>query len=90
MNGHIRKIVTTINQIDIFPQKIIKHGVQLACGLVLIALVLFFINNNIYNNDFDIAFLTYSMAKTGLTIFAEAIIGGLVIDYFIKKSGSSD
>ena len=90
MNEHIKKIVTSINGIEIFSRRIIKHGVQLALGLLCIALALYFINTGFYNYDYDIAFMTFSIFKTGVTIFAEAIIGGLLIDYFIKKLGSSN
>ncbi|MDK2798490.1 MAG: hypothetical protein PWP27_70 [Clostridiales bacterium] len=85
MNSTIRKIFTTINSIGQLPKKIIVHGLQLANGLLIVALILFFINSSIYNFDYNITFITFVMAKTGLTIFAEAIIGGLLVDYFIKK-----
>ncbi|MBZ4644833.1 MAG: hypothetical protein JG777_322 [Clostridia bacterium] len=85
MNSTIKKIVTSINSIGSLSRKIIIHGVQFATGLLTIALVLYFINNSLYNFDYNIAFITFSIAKTGLTIFAEAVIGGLVVDHFVKK-----
>ncbi|NLY43174.1 MAG: hypothetical protein GX066_04235 [Clostridiaceae bacterium] len=85
MNSTFKKIVATMSGIGKLPRQIIMHGVQAATGVLVIALLLYFINKNIYNFDYYITFLSYEMASTGLTLFAEAIIGGLVIDYFIKK-----
>ncbi|WHH59056.1 hypothetical protein [Petroclostridium sp. X23] len=86
MNNSIKKIFTTMDSIGFLPKRIIMHGVQLATGLLLIALTLHFINNNIYHFDYNINIIMFAMAKTGLVIFAEAVIGGLVVDYLSKKA----
>lgn len=78
-----------MNQVHPFSRKIVKHGVQLAIGLMVIALVLYYLNRNVYNYDFYVDFLTFSVVNTSTIIFAEAIIGGLLIDYFIKKNNAS-
>ena len=85
MNDSFKKIVTTMSGVGKLPRKIILHGVQAATGVLIVALILYFINKNIYNFDYYISFITYEMAETGLILFAEAIIGGLVIDYLVKK-----
>ena len=74
-----------MSEVHPFSRKIVKHGVQLAIGLMIIAFVLYYLNRNVYNYDFYVNFLTFSVVNTSAIIFAEAIIGGLVIDYFIKK-----
>jgi len=85
MNSNIKKIITTMNSIGSFPKKIIIHGVQFACGLLIIALVLLYMNSSADNMNSQIAFTIFTIAKTGVTIFAEAIIGGFIVDYLIKK-----
>ena len=85
MKDIIKKLITAENSISTLSKKIIIHGVQLASGLILIALILFFINIKLYHYDFNVEFITFCMIENGVTIFAEAIIGGLLIDFLIKK-----
>ncbi len=85
MKGQLKKIVLSINGVHKLPRRIIIHGIQFAIALVLIAMGLYFVNINQLNFDYDIRFISFSLAETGLVIFAEAVIGGLVVDYFVKK-----
>ena len=52
---------------------------------LIISLILVIINDYFYNYDYFLDFNVLSLAKTCVVLFAEAVIGGLVIDYFIKK-----
>jgi hypothetical protein len=87
---HIKEIVNSLNNIDILAIKIIMHGLQLAAGIIFSALIICYINNMYHYRDFSIAFTSIYMVKTGVIIFAEAIIGGLVVDYLIKKQGRTN
>ncbi len=85
MNEPINKIITSINKIDTLSHKIIIHGLQIAIALLISALILSYINKVYFYKDFSIFFMTINMTKTGVILFAEAIIGGLVVDYLVKK-----
>ncbi len=89
MKGQLKKVISDINSVHQLPKRIIIHGIQFAIALVLIAMGLYFVNINQLNFNYDINFISFSLAETGLIIFAEAVIGGLVVDYFVKKLDSS-
>lgn len=85
MHSNIKKIFTTISSISDFSKRIIIHGLQLAIGLIFMALVFYHIFSTTSTFNLKILSITFETAKIGLTIFAEAIIGGLIVDYLIKK-----
>jgi len=85
MNSNIKKVITTINNMGELPKKIMLHGVQIACGLLLIALILYYVNTANNHLSFQAASTIFTTAKTGVTVFAEAIIGGFIVDFLMKK-----
>jgi|LSQX01.2.fsa_nt_gb uncharacterized protein YacL len=85
MSENIKKIISSINGLHTLSRRIIVYGVQIATGGLIISLIMMFVNRYIYNYDYLLNSNTLSLAKTCVILFAEAIIGGLVIDYFIKK-----
>ena len=85
MKGIINKLKVAENKLGKLSKKVIFHGLQLANGILLVGFLLYFINTKIFNFDFNIAHLTFSMVEAATVIFAEAIIGGLMLDYLLKK-----
>ncbi len=81
----VKKIINSINTVARPAKKIIVHGIQFSIGLLIIALILHFINNKVYIYNYYTVFIGFITAKTSVAIFAQAVIGGLFLDYIFKK-----
>lgn len=58
---------------------ILKFGLMLACTILIIGLVLQ------YNGLHSVYTLPIDMGKIGISLFTEACISALLIDYYVKK-----
>ena len=85
MDGMMKKLITTISGVGKLPKMIIMHGIQISSGLLAIALVLYHVAISRVSLDANSTFIAFTTAKTGITLFAESIICGLLIDYLSKK-----
>lgn len=82
---NIKKILTAFNGIHKLPLAIIKYGSLISAALFTIGAVLVILNNTIlpYNSFSDM--VSKEVVKTSFTLGAEAIIGGLIMDFVFKK-----
>lgn len=67
------------------PKALIKYGCIIFLGLFLAGTVMVLLNYTVltWNSYFDL--VSKSLVKTSFTIGAEAVIGGLVLDFVFKK-----
>ena len=81
----VDKVSQEIKNIGKLPKNIIKYGTLASFLLFLGAAIAFYINNN-YFNDHELMYNSISLMKASSTIFAEIIIGGLLIDHLSKSA----
>lgn len=81
----IEKIFTAFGKIGKYPKAIIKYGTQVFLALFATGTFLVVMNRIVYNFDPYFEFVATSLIKASFTIFAEVIIGGLIIDYVFRK-----
>lgn len=84
-NQIMDKIVKEMENVGKIPRSIIKFGSILSLLLFLGAAFAFAVNNH-YFNSFDVMYNSIAMMKTSVTVFAEIIIGALVIDHLSKSN----
>ena len=78
------KIVKEIENVGKLSKNIIKYG-SIVSALLFIGSGTVLTINNFYLYDFNLMYNAISMMKASTTIFAEVVIGGLVIDHLIKN-----
>ena len=81
----LEKILNAFGKMDKMPKALIKYGCIVFLGLLLTGTVMVLMNYTVltYNSYFDL--VSKSLVTTSFTIGAEAIIGGLVLDFVFKK-----
>lgn len=82
---NIEKILTAFSGMGKMPKALIKYGCYVFFGFFTIGTVLVLLNNTLlpYNSYFDM--VSKAIVLTSFTLAAEAIIGGLVMDFVLKK-----
>lgn len=81
----IEKIAKEFNKINHLSKLIIKYGIGAFIALFLVgALIILLYQTIFYSNDYTY-YLGTLIVKTSFTILAEAIIGGLIIDFVASK-----
>lgn len=81
----IEKIFLALKEVDKYPKMIIKYGAYAFLLLFAIGTALVVYNRTMLNYDPYYEFVAMSIVKVSFTILAEAVIGGLLIDYVFKK-----
>ncbi len=82
------KIKKRFDELGSVPSLIIKHGLQLSCVLLSAGFIVRLINNCSGSFSFYLRALSQYIAEAGVTISAIIIIGGLMLDYYSKKSNA--
>jgi hypothetical protein len=85
LSKKIEKIFTAFDKIEKFPRAIIKYGVIVFLVIFGLSTGLVVFNHTVNNLDPYIEFVALYLVKTSFIILAEAVIGGLIIDYVFKK-----
>lgn len=86
INKKIKRIFFELNNIGKNAKIIIKYGSQAAMALFALGTVLVVLNHSAQNFDPYKEFLAVSIVKSSFTLLAEAIVGGILVDFFLKKS----
>ena len=81
----LKKIISAIDKIDKFPRSIIVYGTKISFSLLIVGTVLYIYNQNLGYQNIQIKIISMSLVQSSFTILAEAIIGGLIIDYILRK-----
>ena len=82
---NIEKVLTAFGNMGKLPKALIKNGCYVFFGLFTIGTVMVLLNHTFlpFNSRFDI--VSKAIVITSFTLAAEAIIGGLVMDFVFKK-----
>mgnify|MGYP000126449233 CR=1 FL=1 len=81
----IEKMLSAFSKIDKLPKAIIKHGSRISLLLLALGTFMIVYNHNAINYDAYFEFIAQCIVKNSFIVLAEAIIGGLVIDFVFKK-----
>jgi hypothetical protein len=81
----LEKVMNAFSKMEKLPKAMIKYGCIIFLGLLFAGTVMVLMNYTVltYNSYLDI--VSKSIVKTSFTIGAEAIIGGLVLDFIFKR-----
>jgi len=81
----IKKIVLELSKLGTLPKSIIKYGAWIFLGVFAFGTLLIVLNRTVYSYDLYYEFLAINIIKASFTLLAEAVIGGILIDFFMKK-----
>ena len=84
----LERISEEIDKVGMISKNIIKYG-SIVSLLLFIGAGIVFAVNNYYLQDSTLMFNCISIIKASVSIFAEIIIGGLIIDYLGKQHGAN-
>mgnify|MGYP005861566761 CR=1 FL=1 len=84
MEQIVKKIVKELGGIGKLPKMLIKYGSIFAIAVFSIAVAILSINKAFIGN-YRIIFDCYHAIKVSVSLLAEAIIGGLLIEYLARK-----
>lgn len=82
---NIEKIFTAFGNMGKLPKALIKYGCYVFFGIFMVGTILVLLNNTLlpYNSYFDM--VSKAIVITSFTLIAEAIIGGLIMDFVFNK-----
>lgn len=83
----MEKIFEAFANIGKLPKKIIKYGAQAFLALFILGTIMVVYNRTVLNYEPYFEFVAISIIKSSFTILAEAIAGGLIIDYVLGGKG---
>lgn len=81
----IRKIFTELSGINSFSKSIIKYGTLAFYVLLLTGTAIIALNRTVLDYNLYYDFVANSIIEKSFLVFAEVVIGGLIIDYIIKR-----
>ncbi|AUG57793.1 MAG TPA: hypothetical protein DCE02_00255 [Ruminiclostridium sp.] len=81
----IKKIVQEFDKINKYSKAIIKYGTQISLGLLLIGTIILVSNNRLIPYDSYLRLIGIEISKASFAILAQAVIGGLVLDYVNRR-----
>ena len=82
----IQKIFSAFDKIDNIPKKLIKYGMFVFLAIFALGTLLVVVYHTSNNPNSYFEFLANSIVKSSFIILAEAVIGGLVMDFAFKKN----
>lgn len=86
LSKKVERIFNRFDQIGSLSKAIIKYGSLVFLLIFALGTVLVVFNREALNYNDYLEFIADSFIKSSFTIFAEAIIGGLLMDYFFRKN----
>lgn len=81
----LKKIATAFGKIEKLPKAVLKYGCMVFLVLLTVGSVLALLNNTVLSFNSYLDLVSKSLVKISFSIAAEAIIGGLVLDFVFKK-----
>lgn len=85
LEKNLKRIFSALGNIDRFPRLVIKYGTQAFLLLFALGTLLVVLNHTSVSRNYYDEYIATTIIKTSFTILAEAIIGGLIIDFVFKK-----
>ncbi|NLK86959.1 MAG: hypothetical protein GX279_05655 [Clostridiaceae bacterium] len=81
----IEKIISAFSKLQKLPKTLIKYGLYIFTGIFVIGMILVILNNTVLHFDPYLDMVSKETVKTSFIIAAEAVIGGLIMDYAFRK-----
>ena len=85
LSKNLEKIVTSFGKMAKLPKALMKYGCIVFLVLLTAGSIMALLNITVLNYDSYMDLVSKSLVKTSFTIAAEAVIGGLVLDFVLKK-----
>jgi len=80
----IEKISKELKKINNFSKALITYGTLAALIILSLGIIVLILNQTVLDYSSYTKFIATMVIKNSIVLMAEFIIGGLVIDYFIK------
>jgi uncharacterized membrane protein len=81
----IKKIFMSFVKLNKITKNIIKYGTLISLALIVLGTILIYVNRS-GHFDVNLDFAATSLVKVSFTLMAEAIIGGILVDYISCKN----
>jgi hypothetical protein len=81
----LQKIVESFEDMNEISVAIMRYGVALACGVLLIALAIIGQYHGETLRELSIMRDVYEIAKKGITLFSEFLFAGIFIDMLARR-----
>jgi len=85
MTKNIEKIKSEFNNLGKTNKIIIKAGSIISLILLILGAILIICNHFFLDKDLFYELVARTLVKNSFTILAEAVIGGLILDYLFNK-----
>lgn len=85
LTKNLEKIVTAFGKTGKLPKALMKYGCIVFLVLLAAGSILALLNMTVFNYDSYMDLVSKSLVKTSFSIAAEAVIGGLVLDFVFKR-----
>ncbi len=86
LTKNLEKIFSEFNSLNKNSKSLIKYGSIISLLLLALGAIFLVLNNSLFNYDYHFELIARTIIKSSFTIFAEVIIGGLLIDYLLKRN----
>ena len=85
LSKNLEKIFTAFGKMAKLPKSVMKYGCIVFLVLLTAGSITALLNITVLNYDSYLDLVSKSLVKTSFSIAAEAVIGGLVLDFVFKK-----
>lgn len=85
LTKNLEKIQKELKSINNISKSLIKYGSAFSVLLLALGSILLIVSGTIMNHDYTLELAAKSMIRNSTTVFAEVVIGGLLIDYVFNK-----
>lgn len=86
LSKKIEKLFSRFSEMGTLSKAIIKYGSLAFLIIFAVGTMMVVFNRTVFNYNDYYEFIATSVIKSSFTILAEAIIGGLLIDYIFSKN----
>ncbi|TYQ15568.1 UNVERIFIED_CONTAM: hypothetical protein Cloal_2038 [Acetivibrio alkalicellulosi] len=83
---NIKKMAQEFNKVNKFSKSIIKYGTQISLALLFAGTIVIVLNHRVLSYNSQLVYIGTLVVRNSFIILAQAIIGGLLIDYITKKN----
>lgn len=82
----IEKIFTQFKKLEHIPKLLLKYGTQAFLALFAVGTLLVVMNHFMIGYDSYFEFIALNIVKSSFTVFAEVVLGALIMDFVFKKN----
>jgi len=86
MSKNIEKIAHEFGKISRFTKSMLKYSARIFLALFALGTIIVVLNHSIFNYESYIEFIARQIIKSSFIVFAELVIGALLLDYLFNKN----